>query len=58
MADTAAATSLGNPGARRGGRVRRRVRRRYAGVRPVRLPASLVSLVPAGSPLDPAAAPA
>ncbi len=28
----------------------------YAGVRPVRLPASLVSLVPAGSPLDPAAA--
>ncbi|MFE9694008.1 type VII secretion protein EccB [Micromonospora sp. NPDC005806] len=29
----------------------------YAGVRPARLPASLVSLVPAGSPLDPAAAP-
>lgn len=28
----------------------------YAGVRPVRLPAGLVSLVPAGSPLDPAAA--
>ncbi|MFD2767049.1 type VII secretion protein EccB [Micromonospora eburnea] len=28
----------------------------YAGVRPVRLPASLVSLVPAGSPLDPTAA--
>ncbi|MFU8874629.1 type VII secretion protein EccB [Micromonospora sp. SL4-19] len=28
----------------------------YGGVRPVRLPASLVSLVPAGSPLDPAAA--
>ncbi|SCF04537.1 type VII secretion protein EccB [Micromonospora viridifaciens] len=28
----------------------------YSGVRPVRLPASLVSLVPAGSPLDPAAA--
>ncbi|MEV0430045.1 type VII secretion protein EccB [Micromonospora sp. NPDC050495] len=28
----------------------------YAGVRPLRLPASLVSLVPAGSPLDPAAA--
>ncbi|WP_446220161.1 type VII secretion protein EccB [Micromonospora sp. IBHARD004] len=28
----------------------------YAGVRPVRLPASLVSLVPAGSPLNPAAA--
>ncbi|MFG3603064.1 type VII secretion protein EccB [Micromonospora chersina] len=28
----------------------------YAGVHPVRLPAGLVSLVPAGSPLDPAAA--
>lgn len=28
----------------------------YAGVRPVRLPAGLVSLLPAGSPLDPAAA--
>ncbi|MEU8264704.1 type VII secretion protein EccB [Micromonospora sp. NPDC048999] len=28
----------------------------YAGVPPVRLPASLVSLVPAGSPLDPSAA--
>ncbi|SCL28100.1 type VII secretion protein EccB [Micromonospora pallida] len=28
----------------------------YPGVRPVRLPASLVSLVPAGSPLDPEAA--
>ncbi|SBT39304.1 type VII secretion protein EccB [Micromonospora auratinigra] len=28
----------------------------YPGVRPVRLPAGLVSLVPAGSPLDPAAA--
>lgn len=28
----------------------------YSGVRPLRLPASLVSLVPAGSPLDPAAA--
>ncbi|MET8833260.1 type VII secretion protein EccB [Micromonospora sp. NPDC004540] len=28
----------------------------YSGVRPVRLPAGLVSLVPAGSPLDPAAA--
>jgi type VII secretion protein EccB len=28
----------------------------YRGVRPVRLPAGLVSLVPAGSPLDPAAA--
>ncbi|GAB3084907.1 type VII secretion protein EccB [Micromonospora schwarzwaldensis] len=28
----------------------------YAGVRPVRLPASLVDLLPAGSPLDPAAA--
>ncbi|WP_320066120.1 type VII secretion protein EccB [Micromonospora sp. RTGN7] len=28
----------------------------YQGVRPVRLPAGLVSLVPAGSPLDPAAA--
>ncbi|PSK63385.1 hypothetical protein B0E53_04696 [Micromonospora sp. MH33] len=28
----------------------------YAGVRPVRLPAGLVDLVPAGSPLDPAAA--
>ncbi|MBQ0897406.1 type VII secretion protein EccB, partial [Micromonospora sp. U56] len=28
----------------------------YGDVRPVRLPAGLVSLVPAGSPLDPAAA--
>ncbi|MEU3458071.1 type VII secretion protein EccB [Micromonospora sp. NPDC006766] len=28
----------------------------YAGVHPVRLPASLVSLIPAGSPLDPTAA--
>ncbi|GAA4576223.1 type VII secretion protein EccB [Micromonospora coerulea] len=28
----------------------------YSGVKPVRLPAGLVSLVPAGSPLDPAAA--
>ncbi|MCW3845316.1 type VII secretion protein EccB, partial [Micromonospora yasonensis] len=28
----------------------------YPGVRPARLPAGLVGLVPAGSPLDPAAA--